>query len=265
MNENKDAYKIENFSPVYVINLDDQTDRSSYIEAHFKYWGVSGYQRVSAYDGREHSLTEIIHGEYLEHMSSSEVGCVTSHLKALKTFVSETNAPYAIICEDDFDMSTIPFWDFTWDALVQQFPYDFDVVQLVVENPDRMYTNLHIRFINDFSAACYVITRHHAEKLIKLHCSGDRYALDIGVRPRASTEDVVFGSGKSYALPLFITKPELGSSINVAHTDTLHQYARDTVYTWWSERYPSLEDKTGLLNFNPYLGQFPPGIMRFQQ
>ena len=43
--------------------------------------------------------------------------------------------------------------------------------------------------MNDFSTACYIISRHHAEKLIRLHCRGDKYKLDNGVKPRAVADD----------------------------------------------------------------------------
>ena len=50
--KNKSAYKLKNFGPVYCINLDDQPDRWRYMEAKFKYWEITDYHRVSAYDGR---------------------------------------------------------------------------------------------------------------------------------------------------------------------------------------------------------------------
>ena len=46
-------------------------------------------------------------------MSSGEVGCTTSHLKAMKMFL-ETDAPCALMMEDDCDISTVFHWGFTW-------------------------------------------------------------------------------------------------------------------------------------------------------
>ena len=53
LDRNKSAYKLQNFGPVYCINLDDQEDRWEYMENQFKYWEVTDYHRISAYDGRD--------------------------------------------------------------------------------------------------------------------------------------------------------------------------------------------------------------------
>ena len=65
---NKSAYKLDGFGPVYCLNLDGQPDRWNYMESQFKYWGVTDYQRVSAYDGREDDLSDIIKGLSLIHI-----------------------------------------------------------------------------------------------------------------------------------------------------------------------------------------------------
>ena len=72
-----------------------------------------------------------------------------------------------------------------------------------------IHVTLHRRFVNDFSTACYIISRHHAEKLIKLHCRGDKYKLDNGVKPRAVADDLIYNSGNTYAVPIFLYKVQL--------------------------------------------------------
>ena len=42
---------------------------------------------VSAHDGRDDDLSDILKGRYPDNMNSGEVGCVTSHLKAMKEFL----------------------------------------------------------------------------------------------------------------------------------------------------------------------------------
>ena len=87
MDKNKSAYKLKGMGPIYYINLDGQPERQAYMESMFSYWEVENYERISAYDGREDDLSDIIHGRYPSNMSSGEVGCVTSHLKLLKHFL----------------------------------------------------------------------------------------------------------------------------------------------------------------------------------
>ena len=73
MDKNKSTYKLEGFGPVYCINLDGQPERWEYMESQFKYWGIENYERVSACDGREDDLSDIIQGRYPENVSSVEV------------------------------------------------------------------------------------------------------------------------------------------------------------------------------------------------
>ena len=203
MDKNKSAYKLKGLPPIIYINLDDQPERDKVMVDQLKYWEVENYSRISAYDGRgDNDLSEIIKGRYPDAMSSGEVGCVTSHLKALKYFVEETDHPYVLIMEDDCDLETVKYWPFTWKDFYSQVPYDYDVIQLAIINPAQVHLRIHKRFVNDFSTACYMITRHHAEKLLRLHVKGDKYKLDNGMKPRAVADDLIYNSGNTFSIPL---------------------------------------------------------------
>ena len=132
---NKSAYKLKGFGPLYIINLDDQPERMEWMANQLKEWEIEDYTRISAYDGRPSTgddLSDIISGKYPESVTPGEIGCVTSHLKALKHFVEETDHPYAIIMEDDCDISIARFWTFTWRQFLSRMPYDWDTIQLAV-------------------------------------------------------------------------------------------------------------------------------------
>lgn len=61
------------------------------MEDQFKYWQIENYTRISAYDGREsRDLGDILKGRYPDNMSSGEVGCTTSHLKAMKHWLESS-------------------------------------------------------------------------------------------------------------------------------------------------------------------------------
>ena len=52
-----------------------------------KYWEIEKYTRISAYDGRDgRDLGHILKGRYPDNMTSGEVGCTTSHLKAIQNY-----------------------------------------------------------------------------------------------------------------------------------------------------------------------------------
>lgn len=252
--KNKAAYKLKNFGPVYCINLDGQPERWQYMEDQFKYWELENYQRISAYDGREDDLSDIIIGRYPEMMSSGEIGCITSHLKAIKHWMETSDSPYAIMMEDDCDLDLVKFWNFSWDDLYAHFPYDWDVVQLAIICTGDLHVKLHKRFVNDFSTACYVINRHHAAKLLKFHTRGDKYKLDQGVKPRPVADDLIYNSGNTYSIPLLMYKIELGSSIHPEHIDAFHRGNHDALWNYWQQVSADTNVKE-IMDYDPYLGR----------
>ena len=258
LDRNKSAYKLQNFGPVYCINLDDQGDRWEYMENQFKYWEVTDYHRISAHDGRDDDLSDILKGRYPTNMLTGEIGCTTSHLRAMKHFLETSDSPYAIMMEDDCDLDIVRFWNFTWDDLYAQFPYDWDVVQLAIICTGDLHVKLHKRFVNDFSTACYLITRHHAEKLVRLHCRGDKYKLDNGSKPRAVADDLIYNSGLTFAIPLLLYRIELGSDIHDIHVDVFHKSSHAGLWQFWRNQAAD-QDWDALFEFNAYYGTLPPG------
>ena len=251
--KNKAAYKLKNIGPIYVINLDDQPERWEYMEDQFKHWEVTNYQRVSAYDGREDDLSDILKGRYPDMVSSGEIGCVTSHLKAIKRFY-ESGDPYGIIMEDDCELDLARFWNFTWQDFYAKIPYDWDVCQIAIIATGDIHVRVHKRFVNEFSTACYLITRHHAEKLIRLHCRDDKYKLDNGVRPRPVADDLIYNSGNTYALPLLLYRTELGSSIHPEHVDAFHKGNYQVQRNYWMQQGAQMTIDQ-LMDYDPYLGR----------
>ena len=269
MDKNKSAYKLEGIGPIYCINLDGQPERWEYMENQFKYWEIENYERISAYDGREDDLSDIISGRYPEMMSSGEIGCTTSHLNAMKHFLDNSDAPYAVIMEDDCNLDMVKFWNFTWNDFYAHFPYDWDVVQLAIICTGDMHVRLHKRFVNDFSTACYVINRYHAEKLVRLHCRGgytgkQKYKLDQGVKPRPVADDLIYNSGNTFAIPLLIYKIELGSSIHPEHIDMIHKGNHDALWNFWQQQSASI-NIADFMNYDPYLGRVTENSLAQQQ
>ena len=260
MDKNKAAFKLKGIPPIYYLNLDEEPERMMYMEAQLKYWEIKNYTRISAYDGRDgRDLGHILKGTYPDGMSSGEVGCTTSHLKAMKEFL-KTDAPCAIMMEDDCDIGTVQHWPFSWKDFYRKTPYDYDVIQLAVINPAQIHLQLHKRFVNDFSTACYLITRRHAQKLMDLHVRGDKYKLDNGVKPRAVADDLIYNSGNTFAMPLFLYKIEMGSSIHTEHVDLIHKSSHEGLWNFWRQNAASIEDWNPLFDYDPFSGRLPPGF-----
>jgi hypothetical protein len=260
MDKNKASYKLRGLPHIYYLNLDGQPERKKYMEDQFAFWEIENYTRISAYDGREDDLSDIIKGRYPDNMSSGEVGCVTSHLKTLEYFLENSDAPCALIMEDDCDLEVVKHWPFSWKDFYSKIPYDYDVVQLAIINPASVHVQLHHRFVNDFSTACYLITRHHAQKLVNFHCRDGKYKLDQGVKPRAVADDLIYNSGNTFSIPLFLYKIELGSSIHDIHIDVFHRSSHEGLWNYWINESNKVENFTNLFDYNPYLGRLPPGF-----
>ena len=254
MDKNKSTYKLKNFGPIYYINLDGQPERKEYMENQFKYWEIENYTRISAYDGRDDDLSDIIKGRYPEMMTSGEIGCVTSHLKAIKHWYETSDTPYAIIMEDDCSLNTVKCWNFTWQDAIGRVPYDWDVIQLAIICTGDVHVKIHKRFVNEFSTACYVITRHHAEKMIRFHCREDKYKLDNGVRPRPVADDLLYNSGNTYSIPFLLYRIELGSSIHPEHVDAFHKGNHQAISNFWETTGASFTIEN-LMDYDPYLGR----------
>ena len=79
---NKAAYKLKGLPPIYCINLDGEPERWESAENMFKEWDIENYTRVSAYDGREDDLSDILKGKYpcLLYTSPSPRDTVTSRM-----------------------------------------------------------------------------------------------------------------------------------------------------------------------------------------
>ena len=254
MDRNKSVYKLKGLPPIYYLNLDEQPERKQYMEDQFKYWEIENYTRISAYDGRQDDLSDIIKGKYPEDMTSGEIGCTTSHLQAIQYWYENSDSPYAIFMEDDVDLQLVRFWNFTWKDFVSKVPYDWDVVQLAIICTGDLHVKLHKRFVNDFSTACYMITRHHAEKILKFHIRDGKYKLDQGVRPRAVADDLIYNSGNTFSIPLFLYRIELGSSIHPEHIDVFHRASHDGLLQFWEKQGHDMTIDD-LMNYDPYLGR----------
>lgn len=254
LDKNKSVDKLKNLPPVYYINLDDQIDRRQYMETQFKYWEIKDYTRISGYDGRNSDLGEIISGRYPDYVNSGEIGCVTSHLRAIKYWYDNSDSKYALFLEDDVELSTARFWNFTWSEFFCRVPYNWDCLQLAIICTGDIHVTLHNRFVNDFSTAAYVINRQYAEKLIKLHVRGDKYKLDQNVKPRPTADDLIYNAGVTYSCPLFLYKTEHGSSIHEDHVEIFHKTNYEAINNYWKQQGCQMTVEQ-ITDFNPYLGR----------
>lgn len=260
MEKNKSSYKLNGIPPIYYTNLDKSIERREYMEKQFEYWEIKNYTRISGYDGTgDDDLSGILKGKYPENMGPTDVGCCTSHLKAIKYWYENSNTPCAIFMEDDCDLDPVKYWPFTWKEFYSTIPFDYDLIQLAVINPSGLTIKMHKRYANDYSTACFMLTRHHAKKLINLSCRGDKYKLDYNAKPRCNSEHLIYESGNSFAMPLFLYSSDEHPSVihPKEHIDTFHIPCRDALRNFWKNESNKIEDWSALFDYDPYEGRLP--------
>tara|TARA_B100001093_G_scaffold96028_1_gene88056 strand:- start:1839 stop:2636 length:798 start_codon:yes stop_codon:yes gene_type:complete len=264
VDKNKSKSKLDGFPPVLWLNLDRYQDRQKYMVDHLEYWGVEDHTRIVGIDGKEDDPSSYLKGRVPDNMNPGEIGCVLTHLSALKYFVNQTTHNEVIIMEDDIDLSPVKHWTFTWREIRKNLPINTDTCQFTIINPNGIHLKLHHRFINDFSAACYLITRHHAEKVLRCHQRGDLWKIDQNIRPRAVSEDLILDSGKAYALPILNYRLDMGSAIHEEHIDIFHKDSKKGLEEFWSSSGQDIQLQQ-LMELDEYVGRIPPSVYQQQQ
>lgn len=237
--------KLKGFPTVYYTNLDHRKDRREYMESQFDHWGIKNYHRVSS---SKYLSTEEEKWEYLVLDQSIEFGSAAvansiTHIEMIKNWLETTNDEYMIMMEDDYDLSLIEYWNFDWDYLMNVIPENWDCIQLGFENREIIPFFLHPPHHNHGFGPC-LINRDYAKKLIKMHCVGNKFKLnikynDVRLRSIYGMVDVfILCGGKTYSIPLITNNPDLGSDYDErGMVRDWHGPCRDLYYDWWKNEH----------------------------
>lgn len=252
--------KLKGFGPAYVINLKDHTHRLKNVKEQFNKYGVTNYTIIEAVDGRKSDLSEKIYGKYPK-LKPSEIGCMMSHIKAIKHWLDTSDSEYAIIMEDDFSFDTVEYWPFDWKYVINNLPKKWDIIQLIMIKNDPVKFSMHKKDkynVNTtmsyaWSTACYIINREYAKSFVKSHTEDDKYVLN-GYRLKNQAADVIlYNLGEAYSMPLFTHILDPKNSINKNHQD-FHSKSRNNINSWW-EKNGKLYSKEQFFNISDGLNR----------
>ena len=84
--------------------------------------------------------------------------------------------------------------------------------------------------------------------------------MDQGVKPRAVADDLIYNSGNTFAIPLFLYKIELGSSIHDIHINVFHKSSHEGIWNFWKASAPMIENWDSYFDYDPYFNRIPPGF-----
>lgn len=117
----------------YYINMAKRIDRKYHMKTMFKQRGFVG-QRIEAVDGKAIDRKALLDNGVLknEKLTNSEIGCLMSHRKVWKEFISNSNKKYCLQLEDD-------------TMLTERFKYKLQTILNEVKDIDFDYMTLHIR------------------------------------------------------------------------------------------------------------------------
>lgn len=233
--------KLENFGPVYLINLKDHTHRLKNAEKQFKKYGIKQYTVIEAIDGRKNDLSDIIEGQY-PNLKPSEIGCIASHIKALDYWLNTSDSEYAIIMEDDFSFDTVEYWQWDWNYFIKQVPEKAEIVQLILIQNEPIKFSLHRkmpyqykkRMSYSWSTACYLIRRSYAKMLVNEHLVNGKYRLKNHGFKNQAADVVLYNLGNAYSMPLFTHIIDEKYAINSNHYE-FHKKSRDFINGWWQK------------------------------
>lgn len=225
--------KLDGFAPVYVINLENRQDRRKYIESELKINDIKDYTIIDAIYGEAEDFSKTVYLPQITNLTKAELGCTLSHLKAIETWLKNSKSEYAIIIEDDLSFETLPYWNQTFQEFLDSLSeVDYDVLQLAVIN-DKMNLFFHKRDEVDWSAACYLIKRSYAERLIDMYKPDDKYYFGQNNNRSVADALVYINTDKAYTYPLFTYRVDLNSSIHPGHVDSIHVDSRNIVLDFW--------------------------------
>lgn len=171
--------KLKNFPSVNFVSIEESQDRRNVLYEMFEKYGI---QKVTPHIYKKYKDEDhkIIEGPLV---NLSGKGPVTSHLKAIKEWYESTDEEYTIICEDDFSFDSLKYWNFTWEDFFKQLPQHWNLIQLCLIRGDMfIFFNPEVKLRNrcwcDLSCCAYLISRKHAENLIKNYYPDDYIHLE---------------------------------------------------------------------------------------
>ena len=199
--------------PLFYINLENRKDRLSYLEGMFTQLGIKNTARIEA-----KTPNDIKHITNFYGCSPVEIACTYSHLYAIKKFLDTSDKDFAIICEDDVDLSNLNKIDFTVSKMSKKLNSQYGIFQLSMATREDLEINFKFHETSswNFGTMVYVITRDYAEYLVKKYLKDDSLDLSAFIpqtikdyrnntffKTSPTAEAILFETGKAVSMPLF--------------------------------------------------------------
>ncbi len=240
--------KIDNFPSVICITTDNAKDRLNNFIKQCEYYNISNYNIFCFKPYKEYNYT--LTGEFIDKLQENSKGPVTSHIKALYQWYNNYQDDIAIVLEDDINLKTIDYWNFTWNEFYASLPEDWECIQLcnIRDNFDNVPMSFRRRINSDLGCQAYLVKREYIKKIIdKYYIDENTFHLEItntkvyldlnkyGIYNLFPiVEHVLFeGIGNVYNFSMFTEDVENTNSNFVLSQDDNHFLSYKYVLDWW--------------------------------
>ena len=259
--------KMKGFPSVYYFNLDSDVERKEYMETQFRQYGIRNYQRVS---GNKFLASKIKEWEYLligdyDKDRDYAVANFVSHIDFLAWWLKNTTEETLIIMEDDYDLSLIPHWHFSWEFFMKSLPANWDCIQMGYEHPDYIIFCLHIKPPLDQLFGPCMLNRNFVKKIINLYYQNGKFMLNnkLGYSKKftkacsSSVDTAIINDGVTYRIPLITT------NFDLCRPDRLellswHKNVASTYHYWWTA-------KRDYFDFDDFFSYAHPNVDKMTQ
>ena len=221
------------------------------MESQFKKWGITDYTRISVdkysaknYDDWKHRLiTEYPPAKY-DHPKNMSM--LFNQFNTLIDWYNSNKSEHCIIMEDDLCLDSMKYWNFNWSYLMKNLPCNWDCIQLYASSFNKLNLNLTRRHNGCHGSACFMVTRHYVEKLIKMFCYEDKYKIQYNygydggaewntfskIQP-TSPDFVPYNIGVTYTFPIFTVNvdlkiPQIDEEVGIADVT-----CSKIILDWW--------------------------------
>lgn len=156
---------------IYYINLNRSLHRKEQMIKQFEKYKIDNYNRIEAIDGASSTVYDKYHS-HNNKATKMELATTLSHIKAIKKAYDD-NCQYALILEDDIDISILFEFMDLFCKIINNLPTDSDIIQLHMLSfyseaiPDDIFVKWNI-CKQMWGAAMYYIKRSGMEKILKL-------------------------------------------------------------------------------------------------
>ena len=227
----------------YWINIDRCVDRKEYMEKQFRDKNIDNY-RISAETPETIIDYTIIRNVDSTDTTQEEIGCILSHLKAIKKGYDDGDE-YFCILEDDLEFTNIDF------EKIFKYIDDFQNKNNEVIEILQFFTNGHPpvielynqHFLKDEiirkrvepypSTAYYLISREGARKILdKFILSENNY--DLSYSHWTAADHIIYAVVNSYILtyPIAVSDITFGSILHPTHLNN-HEYCNNVIRHIW--------------------------------